>query len=431
MRAYVAHGININNPLSTFKYTTTHTVLKQPPTDTSVLVKVAYARVNPADIQYVNGVYQHAPAHPMPRFPCPLGVDGSGVVVAVGSKVTKFKLGDHVLGLHQRMDEGTWAEVAAFEESELAVKPAGVCWQLAAAAPVAGVTALSALLCCPALKQFYTQHSSSSSNGSRSSSVAPIQSALVLGASGGVGSFAVLLLKHYFKVPLVMATCSGRNAEYVQKLGADVVIDYTMQGVAAAVADTLQHRQRQCGSAAGGTVQHGASRADQEQAAQASVLAADAARPPASSNKGSDISSKLELVIDNVGGSAHMSMACKLLTPDAGVHVTSVPLANPQSNSLWSVLAFFASIALRKALHSTAPARFPAVAFNGASPDGAKLQRLVDWLAAADGVVHGGSVEQCLLRLTEFDLQDAGQALAAVQSKRTVGKLVLRVAGWL
>jgi NADPH:quinone reductase-like Zn-dependent oxidoreductase len=197
MRAYVAHGIDYNNPLMTFKYVTAHPVLEQPPTATSVLVKVAYASVNPADIQYVNGVYEHAPAHPLPHFPCPLGVDGARVVVAVGSKVTKFKEGDHVLGLHQCIDNGSWAEVAAYEESELAVKPAESCWQLAAAAPVAGLTALSALLCCPALNTYYNQHSSSSR--------APLQSALVLGASEGVGSFAVLLAKHFFKVPLVLA----------------------------------------------------------------------------------------------------------------------------------------------------------------------------------------------------------------------------------
>jgi NADPH:quinone reductase-like Zn-dependent oxidoreductase len=243
MRAYVAHGINYSNPLSTFKYLTDHPVLEQPPTDTSVLVKVAYASVNPADIQYINGVYKNAPAHPLPRFPCPLGVDGAGIVVALGRKVTKFKVGDNVLGLHQCMDHGSWAEVAAFKESELAVKPAGVCWQLAAAAPVAGVTALSALLCCPALKAHYDQHSSSSR--SSSSSGAPLQSVLVLGASGGVGSFAVLLAKHYFKVPLVVATCSSRNAGYVRQLGADVVIDYTTQDVQSAVAEALEQQQQQ------------------------------------------------------------------------------------------------------------------------------------------------------------------------------------------
>jgi NADPH:quinone reductase-like Zn-dependent oxidoreductase len=349
-----------------------------------------------------------------------LGFDGAGVVVTVGSKVTQFKVGDHVLGLHQRMDEGGWAEVAAFEESELEVKPAAVCWQLAAAAPVAGVTALSALLCCPALELFYDQHSSSSS----SSSSAPIRSVLILGASGGVGSFAVLLSKHYFKVPLVLATCSGRNAEYVRQLGADVVVDYTTQDVQAAVTDALRCWQQQCASAAAATVQHAA----HQDAEEANV---PAAKPSSSSSNSSSSSSacKLDLVVDNVGGSAYMAMASTLITPSSGLYVTSVLLANPQSNSLWSVLSFLGGLLMRKALHVTAPAWFPAVAFNGASPGGGRVQRLADWLAAADGVVHSSSAEQCLVRLTEYDLHNAGEALAAVQSKRAIGKLVLRVHG--
>uniref|UniRef100_A0A383WH09 Enoyl reductase (ER) domain-containing protein n=1 Tax=Tetradesmus obliquus TaxID=3088 RepID=A0A383WH09_TETOB len=365
----------------------------------------------------------------MPHFPCPLGVDGAGVVVAIGSKVTQFKVGDHVLGFHQRMDEGSWSDIAAFEEPELAVKPAGVCWQLAAAAPVAGVTALSALLCCPALKLFYEQHSSSSSSSS-SSSGSPLKSVLVLGASGGVGSFAVLLAKHYFRIPLVLATCSGRNAEYVQQLGADVVIDYTSQDVQAAVRDALQQQQQQQqqhASAAADTAQQscGSSASQLVGAQDATLQAASTAQPSSRAS----CSGKLDLVVDNVGGSAHMSMACRLLTPSKGLYVTSVPLANPLSNSLWSVLSFFAGLMLRKALHCAAPACIPAVAFNGASPDGCKVQRLVDWLAAAGEVVHSSSAEQCLVRLTKYGLHEAGEALAAVQSNRAVGKLVLRVNG--
>jgi NADPH:quinone reductase-like Zn-dependent oxidoreductase len=124
-----------------------------------------------------------------------------------------------------------------------------------------------------------------------------------------------------------------------------------------------------------------------------------------------------------------MSMAATLLKPSSGMYVTSVPLANPQSNSAWSVLSFFARLASQKALHSIAPGRFPAVAFNGASLDGADLQRLADWLAAAGEVVHSSSATKCLVRLTEYDLEEAGEALAAIHSKRAVGKLVLRVHG--
>lgn len=506
MRAYIAQGLVPSDPLSTFKYTTTHPVPTCPPSDTAVLVKVACASVNPADIQYVNGVYKNAPAHPLPSFPCPLGVDGSGIVTAVGGKVTKFKPGDHVLGLHQRMDEGTWAEVAAFEEAELAVKPPGICWQLAAALPVAGLTALSALLCCPALHKKYSRHSSSgipssaaaeaagaasaaaaatatgvqqlqgsaqaqsghpqlaaaaapgtgnapvspsspspsaaavaaasctigstdpvsgsglaqgssepsshlpgfhSSTGSGNArdpnSNSSVRSVLILGASGGVGSVAVLLAKHLFRVPLVLATCSARNAKYVHNLGADAVIDYTSQDVAAAV---LQHLQGQL----------------QQQPGSNSSSGSSSARTHASTS-----SRSLDLVIDNVGGIDHMRMACKLLTPSSGLYVTSVPLSNPNKSTLLSVLSFFVHLSARKLLHFLAPGSYPNVAFNGASPDGHMLQGLVDGLAAAETVVHGSSAGQCVVRLTELDLQDTGVALTAVQSKRVVGKLVLKV----
>lgn len=506
MRAYIAQGLVPSDPLSTFKYTTTHPVPTCPPSDTAVLVQVACASVNPADIQYVNGVYKNAPAHPLPSFPCPLGVDGSGIVTAVGGKVTKFKPGDHVLGLHQRMDEGTWAEVAAFEEAELAVMPPGICWQLAAALPVAGLTALSALLCCPSLQKVYSQHNSgvippssaakaagaasvaaaaaaagvqgvqcsaqpqsgdpalagaaapgkgnapvspsppspspssaaiaaasctisstdpisgsglaqgssepssqllgfhsSTGSGNAPNSNSPVQSVLILGASGGVGSFAVLLAKHLFRVPLVLATCSARNAQYVHNLGADAVIDYTSQDVAAAV---LQHLQGQL----------------QQQPGSNSSSGSSSARTHASTS-----SRSLDLVIDNVGGIDHMRMACKLLTPSSGLYVTSVPLSNPNKSTLLSVLSFFVHLSARKLLHFLAPGSYPNVAFNGASPDGHMLQGLVDWLAAAETVVHGSSAGQCVVRLTELDLQDTGVALTAVQSKRVVGKLVLKV----
>jgi NADPH:quinone reductase-like Zn-dependent oxidoreductase len=383
-----------------------------------------------------------------------LGVDGAGTVVAVGSKVQKFKIGDPVLGLHQRMDEGTFAEIASFEESELAFKPEGLCWQLAAAVPVAGVTALSALLCCPALKQAYGKHCNNSSSSSMaaastaaaaaaagaapadaSSSMvaasaaaeaaeaeaapadascrAAVQSVLILGASGGVGSFAVLLAKHYFKVPFVLATCSGRNAEYVRRLGADVVVDYSSQDVKAAVAAALVQAQQQ----------------QQQQQQEGTARSDTSAVPSAPGNSSSSSGRTLDLVIDNVGGSNHMTLALQLLKPGSGLYVTSVPLANPQSSSFGSVASFFARLGWRKALHRVAPWRYPAVAFNGASPDGRRVQDVVDWLAAAEGVVHGRSTEGCLVRLSEFELGDAGEALAAMQSRRVVGKLVLRVHG--
>jgi NADPH:quinone reductase-like Zn-dependent oxidoreductase len=217
-----------------------------------------------------------------------------------------------------------------------------------------------------------------------------------------VGSFAVLLAKHLFRIPLVLATCSARNAQYVRNLGADGVIDYTSQDVAAAVLQYLQERQ-------------------QQQPGSNSSSGSSSARTHASSSR------SLDLVIDNVGGIDHMRMACKLLTPSSGLYVTSVPLSNPNTSSLLSVLSFFVHLSARKLLHFLAPGSYPNVAFNGASADGHMLQQLVDWLAAAEAVVHGSSAGQCVVRLSEFDLQDTGAALTAVQSKRVVGKVVVQV----
>lgn len=76
-----------------------------------------------------------------------------------------------------------------------------------------------------------------------------MQSVLVLGASGGVGSFVVLLAKHCLRIPLVLASCSGRNTEYVRQLGADIVIDYTTQNVEAAVLQVLQKQAAVSGPA--------------------------------------------------------------------------------------------------------------------------------------------------------------------------------------
>lgn len=440
MRSYVATCINSADPLSVFAYTTNH---PEPdlPSDTAVLVRVVYAGVNPADLQYVNGQYEHAPAHPMPCFPAPLGVEGAGIVVRVGSKVTKFKQGDQVLGLHQRMDEGTFAEVASFEEHELAYKPPTVCWQVAAATPVAGVTALSALLCCPGLKAVYKGSSATSAASSANSSpagqaAAPagpeqaaaephslIQSILILGASGGVGSFAVMLAKHFFRIPVVIATCSGGNATYVQQLGADVIIDYTSQDVQqAALRAVKQENLADLPETVAPCVRP---------PAVASIAAAAAetncSSPCSSSPRNSSSNHKLDLIIDNVGGSDNMSMACRLLKP-SGLYVTSVPLADPHDASFSSVLSFFFNLGVRKLQHVVSYKHCPAVAFNGATADGRKVQRIVDWLAASDSILHSSDAHSSLLRVTEYDLSEAGTALQALHSKHAVGKLVLKVA---
>jgi NADPH:quinone reductase-like Zn-dependent oxidoreductase len=467
MHALVARSIDSEDPLSAFSYVRNH---PKPllPTASSVIVHVAYAGINPADLQYVDGTYKNAPAHPMPKFPCPMGVDGTGTVVACGPKVSKFKPRDSVLGLHQRMDEGTFAEFATFEESELALKPAGVCEQLAAAMPVACITAFCALLKCPELQRFRNSCPSSCNQHS-------VKRVLINGSSGGVGSFAVLLAKHYFKVPVVLATCSKRNISYVKHLGADVTIDYTMASIQALVQHHLQQlrlqheepvnvaaaspiaaaaaagqpkvvRKDESGTAtpasappegisASAAAGEGTSKlaetaetAPTQRAAPAHANAPAAASDSNSSSRaGREQPDKLDLVIDNVGGLDNMAMSCRLLKPGEGTYVSSVPIGNrakPSAPS--SILSFFLMLGARSLLQLVLPWFNPRVVFNGAQPDGAILQHLVNWF---DSVPELGcsSPETCRVRLTVFDLEEGVKALEVVRSGRAVGKMVLKV----
>ncbi len=129
------------------------------------------------------------------------GSDVAGRVVAVGLDVTRFVPGDHVFGI----SKGSLAEFAVANEDNLAIKPATVSFEHAAASAVSGVTALQALV---------------DVGGAEAG-----QRVLIIGASGGVGSFAVQLAKaHGTDVTAVAGT---RNIDFVRSLGADHVVDYT------------------------------------------------------------------------------------------------------------------------------------------------------------------------------------------------------------
>lgn len=131
-----------------------------------------------------------------------LGVDVSGVVEAVGAEVTRFRVGDAVFGASSR----TFAEFTCVNEDQLCAKPERLSFEQAAAASVSGVTALIGLR--------------------DVAKVRPGQSVCVIGAGGGVGSFAVQLVRHFGAH--VTAVCSPSKAEFVRSLGASSVIDYTI-----------------------------------------------------------------------------------------------------------------------------------------------------------------------------------------------------------
>ena len=139
-----------------------------------------------------------------PKNPVP-GVDVAGTVVAVGSAVTRFAVGDEVFG----MSRGSFAEYAAAREDKLAHKPANASFEQAAAVGISGGTALQALT---------------------AGRVQAGQRLLIIGASGGVGSFAVQLAKAAGAE--VTGVCSTNKLDLVRNLGADRVVDYTREDFA-------------------------------------------------------------------------------------------------------------------------------------------------------------------------------------------------------
>lgn len=131
-----------------------------------------------------------------------LGLDLSGRVAAVGSEVTRFAVGDEVFGIAS----GAYAEYAAAKESKVAHKPADLSFEQAAVAAVSGITALQALTDVVGIE--------------------PGQTVLVIGASGGVGTFAVQIAKTLGGT--VTGVASAGKADLVRSLGAEHVVDYTV-----------------------------------------------------------------------------------------------------------------------------------------------------------------------------------------------------------
>jgi len=134
------------------------------------------------------------------------GIDVAGTVVAIGSVVTRFAVGNEVYGIAK----GSFAEYAAAKQDKLAVKPTGLSWEQAAAAPESGSTAYQGVHDVGRL--------------------APGHKLLVIGASGGVGSYAVQLGKAHGAE--VTGVCSTAKVDLVASLGADQVIDYTREDFA-------------------------------------------------------------------------------------------------------------------------------------------------------------------------------------------------------
>lgn len=169
--------------------------------ETDVLVQIHSAGVNVLDLLIKNGDFKlFLPYKP----PFILGHDVAGVVTKVGSRVSKFKVGDEVYSRPSDFRVGTFAEYISIDEKDLALKPNNLSMNEAASIPLVGLTSWQALVEIANIKKG--------------------QKVFIQAGSGGVGTFAIQLAKHLGAT--VATTTSATNIALVKSLGADIVIDY-------------------------------------------------------------------------------------------------------------------------------------------------------------------------------------------------------------
>ena len=182
---------------------------KPTPKDDEVLVKIHAAAITAGDVIVLKGepfVTRFVTGLQKPKNTVP-GKEMAGRVEAVGGNVTQFQPGDEVYGDLSVASWGAFAEYVAVPENAIALKPANLTFEQAAAVPESAVVALQGLR--------------------DKGKIQPGQKVLINGASGGVGSYAVQIAKSFGAE--VTAVCSTRNLDMVRSLGADYVIDYAAE----------------------------------------------------------------------------------------------------------------------------------------------------------------------------------------------------------
>lgn len=184
-------------------------VEKPAPRDDEVLIKVQASSVTYGDLAAVEGkplIARLSLGIREPKIKTP-GKDVAGLVDAVGSKVSRFKVGDKVFADLSESGWGAYAEYVSAPEDVLVQMPGNLSFEEAAAVPESGVAALQGL--------------------KDKGQIQPGQKVLIYGASGGIGTFAVQIAKSFDTE--VNGVCSTRNIDLVNSLGADHVIDYTQE----------------------------------------------------------------------------------------------------------------------------------------------------------------------------------------------------------
>jgi NADPH:quinone reductase-like Zn-dependent oxidoreductase len=184
------------------------------PAPGEVLVEVAATSFNPVDAGIRAGYLQQVFPVSLPHIP---GIDLAGTVVALGAGVTRWTVGEQVIGLLPMVPDGAAAEFVTASVEFLAPAPTTIPLTHAAALPAAAQTACQALF----------EHADLRAG----------QRVLINGAGGGVGGYAVQLAKQ--AGAFVIATASPRSAQAVRTQGADQIIDYTVTSPADALTETV------------------------------------------------------------------------------------------------------------------------------------------------------------------------------------------------
>jgi len=306
--------------------------------DTELLVQVRAASVNPLDVKTRQGKVKVVLKY---RLPMVMGNDLSGVVTRVGANVSRFKIGDEVYARLDKARIGAFAELAAVRESDAAIKPRNTSFEEAASLPLVALTAWQALV--------------------EIGQVGPGQRVLIHAGSGGVGSVAIQLARHLGAT--VLTTVGERNLDLVQRLGAEVAIDYR-------------------------------------------------------ATRFEEVAQNCDLVLDSAGGETLVrSFAC---VKPGGVVVSIGSTPSKAFARAWGlnpILVFAIGVMSRK-VTAAARARQARFEYLFMHPDG-------DQLTQISQLVENGTLKPLMDKV--FPLEQVQEALAYSESGRATGKVVIRV----
>ncbi|MGX7666658.1 NADP-dependent oxidoreductase [Flavobacterium pedocola] len=172
--------------------------------ENEVLIQIHSVSINQLDAKLKSGEFKLLLPY---KFPLILGHDVAGTVIGVGSKVSRFKMGDDVFARPADFRIGTFAEFIAVNENDVALKPKNISMEQAASIPLVALTVWQAFVEKAKLKKGHK--------------------VFIQAGSGGVGTIAIQMAKHLGAT--VATTTSADNFELVKSLGADIVIDYKTQ----------------------------------------------------------------------------------------------------------------------------------------------------------------------------------------------------------